>query len=53
MEDPYAQLLELDDRGPVVRQSDFHDWDAALQAAGLRRDQIVGFEALAMPQHKI
>jgi SnoaL-like protein len=50
IEDPYAQLLELDNEGLIVRQSDFHDWDAALQAAGLRRDQVLGFEALAMPQ---
>jgi hypothetical protein len=32
-----------------MRQSEFDDWDAALHAAGLRRDQVLGLEALAMP----
>jgi ketosteroid isomerase-like protein len=50
IEDPYAQVFDFDDRGLLMRQRDFHDWDAALQAAGLRRDQVLGFEALGAPR---
>jgi SnoaL-like domain len=48
IEDPYAQLQDLH-RGLIIRQQAFNDWDAALQAAGLRRDQVLGLQALATP----
>jgi SnoaL-like domain len=48
IEDPYAQLQDID-RGLISRQQAFNDWDAALQAAGLHRDQVLGLEALGTP----
>jgi hypothetical protein len=48
IEDPYAQLQDID-RGLISRQLAFNDWDAALRAAGLRRDEVQGLEALEAP----
>jgi SnoaL-like protein len=48
IEDPYAQLQDID-RGLISRQQAFNDWDAALRAAGLHRDQVLGLEALGTP----
>jgi hypothetical protein len=45
IEDPYAQLQDLD-RGLIRRQQAFNDWDDALRAAGLRREQVQGIDAL-------
>jgi hypothetical protein len=53
VEAPYALLIDVGDRGLVTRQSEFDDWDAALHAAGLRRDQVLGLEALAVPQRDV
>lgn len=47
IEDPYAQLQEIE-RGLISRQQAFNDWDAALRAAGLRRDQVIGLDALGV-----
>jgi hypothetical protein len=47
IEDPYAQLQDID-RGLISRQQAFNDWDAALHAAGLSRDEVHGLDALGM-----
>jgi hypothetical protein len=48
IEDPYAQLQTLE-RGLISRQQAFNDWDDALEAAGLRRDEVRGLDALSVP----
>jgi hypothetical protein len=45
IEDDYAQLQDIEG-GLIRRQQAFNDWDTALQAAGLRREQVRGLEAL-------
>jgi len=49
LEDRYAQLQDID-AGLITRQQAFNDWDAALKAAGLKRDQVLGLEALGVPR---
>jgi hypothetical protein len=48
IEDQYAQLQDLA-HGLISRQQAFNDWDAALQAAGLHRDRVIGLDALGGP----
>ena len=48
IEDQYAQLQDLA-HGLISRQQAFNDWDAALQAAELNRDRVIGLDALGGP----
>ncbi len=50
IEDDYAQLQDIEG-GLISRQQAFNDWGAALQAAGLRRDQVLGLDALRAGRH--